>query len=78
MGDPILNPIPLKTAEKLCAKIRAEADRNWPRASARWCWHCQVAAGGDPAKRGFRRQPGNRGCILINTRYIERLSEPSE
>ena len=74
MGDPILSPIPLKTAEQLCAEIRAEADRNWHLASARWCWHCQEAARGDTVKRGFLRQPGNRGCILINTRYTERLS----
>ena len=61
--------IPLETAILLCKEIRDEADRNWHTASARWCWECRQSSSGDPDMRGFLREPGNRGCILINQRY---------
>jgi hypothetical protein len=64
-------PIPYEMAVRLCAEIRAEADRNWYTPAARWCWNCQKSAGGDPAKRGFLQKPGNRGCTLINARFAE-------
>ena len=65
----IENPIPLEIAIQLCAQIRQEAEHNWYTEAAHWCWSCQQATGGDPAKRGFLRAPGNRGCILVNSRY---------
>ena len=63
--------IPMEVALELCAAIREEAEGDWQTPAGRWCWSCQEATGGDPAKRGFLREPGNRGCILINARYAE-------
>ncbi len=70
-GMQAIGSIPLQVAVELCAEIRKEADQNWHTAAARWCWRCQQASGGDPDKRGFLSALGNRGCILINTRYAE-------
>lgn len=64
------SPIPLIVAEQLCAEIRAEADRNWHTAAARWCWACRKRRETDvPKQPGYLQKPGNRGCILINARY---------
>lgn len=65
-------PIPLEVAIQLCAEIRQQAEQAWQSPALRWCWSCQQSTGGDPAKRGFLRQPDNRGCILVNARYAER------
>ena len=65
-------PVPLEIAIQLCAEIRQHAEQAWQDPASRWCWTCQQSTGGDPARRGFLRQPGNRGCILINARYAER------
>ena len=62
-------PIPLQLAEKLCSQIRTENEGNWYTESARWCWNCQKSTGGNLEKRGFLRQPGNRGCVLVNARF---------
>jgi len=62
-------PIPLPLAEKLCEDIRKETEANWYTESARWCWNCQKSAAGNLEKRGFLRQPGNRGCMLVNARF---------
>jgi hypothetical protein len=71
------NPIPLEIAEQLCAEIRAEADRNWHTAAARWCWSCRKSKGAEePKQPAYLQKPGNRGCILINARYAHmRLAE---
>jgi hypothetical protein len=65
-----VDPIPFDVAAQLCANIRAEAEAHWQTAAARWCYQCQQEAGGDPAKRGILRAPGNRGCYLVNERYL--------
>jgi hypothetical protein len=65
----VAGAIPLEIALELCEKIRLEAEENWHTAAARWCWECQKSTGGDPAKRGILRAPGNRGCQLVNMRY---------
>ncbi len=70
-GSSVQDRIPMEIALKLCAEIRAEADQDWQTHAGRWCWACQEASEGDPAKRGFLRKPGNRGCNLINARYAE-------
>jgi hypothetical protein len=66
-----LDPIPFETAVELCAQVRAEADANWNTASAKWCYQCRQIAGNDLSQRGFLREPGNRGCIVINRKYAE-------
>ena len=66
------SPIPLEIVIQLCEDIRLATERNWNTATARWCWSCQQSSGGNPAKRGFLRQEGNRGCILINSRYARK------
>jgi len=71
MNESVINPIPLEIAIQLCDEIREELDRIWYPAPDRWCYDCQEEAGGDPLKRGFLREPGNRGCIMINARYAE-------
>jgi hypothetical protein len=71
MNEIHITPIPLAVAEKLCAEIREEVDRVWVPTPNHWCWICQQRTGGDPLKRGFLREPGNRGCIVINARYAE-------
>ena len=63
-------PIPMEIAVQLCNEIRQEAEVNWQTAAASWCFSCQQQAGGDPAKRGILRLPGNRGCHLVNQRYV--------
>lgn len=65
----IVDAIPLEMAVKLCAEIRAEAEKNWHTPAARWCWSCQQSSKGDSSQCGYLRAPGNRGCILINSRY---------
>ena len=62
-------PISTDVALQLCAQIRQEAEANWHTEAARWCWACQQTTGGDPARRGFLRMPGNRGCVLVNARF---------
>ena len=64
-----INLIPLEVAEQLCREIRAEADRNWHTAAARWCWSCRKSKQAD--EPGYLQKPGNRGCILINARYAQ-------
>lgn len=71
MNDNVINPIPLEIAIQLCAEIREENDCIWYPTPARWCFCCQEETGGDPMKRGFLREPGNRGCILVNAGYAE-------
>ena len=71
-ANSVQEPIPIEIARKLCAEIRAEAEQDWQTPAARWCWACQEASGGDPAKCGYLSKPGNRGCILVNARYAER------
>ena len=71
MDENVINPIPLDIAIQLCDEIREEIDRLWYPTPARWCLTCQEESGGGPAKRGFLRAPGNRGCILVNARYAE-------
>jgi hypothetical protein len=66
-----LDPIPFETAVELCAQVRAEADATWNTASAKWCYQCRQIAGNDANQRGFLREPGNRGCIVINRKYAE-------
>jgi len=68
----IYPPIPLEIALQLCAEVRRQAEQDWQSPVSRWCWACQQSTGGDPAKRGYLRQPGNRGCILVNARFAER------
>jgi hypothetical protein len=65
------DPIPFETAVELCAQVRADAEVNWNTASAKWCYQCRQIAGNDPNHRGFLREPGNRGCIVINRKYAE-------
>lgn len=68
----IISPIPLEVAEQFCAEIRAEADRNWYTAAARWCWSCRKGKGAEePKQPGYLQKPGNRGCLLINARYAQ-------
>ncbi|OGO29662.1 MAG: hypothetical protein A2Z16_15195 [Chloroflexi bacterium RBG_16_54_18] len=62
-------PIPFQLAEKLCGEIRTETEANWYTESARWCLNCQKSAVGNLEQRGFLRQPGNRGCALVNARF---------
>jgi len=73
-----VDEIPVEVAVMLCDSIRAEADKNWHTAAARWCWECRQSAEGDPAKRGFLRAPGNRGCYLVNMRYVSLQKSKSE
>lgn len=75
MNENVINPIPLDIAIRLCTEIREETDRVWYPTPDRWCFCCQQESGGDPLKRGFLRQPGNRGCFLINTRYDRMIRE---
>ncbi len=71
MNDNIITEsIPWEAADQLCIDIREEAEKNWSTAAARWCWSCQKTTGGDMNKRSFMRQPGNRGCYLINERFV--------
>lgn len=65
----VLEPIPMEIAIDLCQKICQEAELRWNSAVARWCWACTSCDCGDPTKRGFARQPGNRGCLMVNARY---------
>jgi len=65
----MVKPIPVEVARQLCDGIRAEAEIHWDTVAARWCWKCQQETGGDPAKRGFLRAPGNRGCYLVNMQF---------
>lgn len=69
--NPIAEPIPWEEADRLCAAIRLEAEKNWYTAAARWCWDCQRAIEGDMSNRGFMRKPDNRGCYLVNARFAE-------
>ena len=71
MNEIMINPIQLEIAIQLCDEIREEIDRIWYPSPERWCLLCQEETGGDPLKRGFLREPGNRGCILVNARYAE-------
>lgn len=73
-----LSPIPLDITLRLCEEIRRETENNWYTASARWCWSCQQSTNRDPSKRGFLRQEGNRGCILINARYARLLARQNK
>jgi hypothetical protein len=63
------NRIPLEIAQELCYSIRTEAEQNWHTAAARWCWSCQQANNGDLSEPGFLQADGNRGCMLVNSRY---------
>jgi hypothetical protein len=72
MGEStVTDPIPWEAANQICAAIRKEAEQNWYTAAARWCWNCQELTGGDVSNRGFMREPGNRGCYLVNIRFAE-------
>jgi hypothetical protein len=66
-------PIPLEIALQLCDEIRQEAEINWHTAAATWCFTCQQETGGDIARRGILRAPGNRGCYLVNNRFAASL-----
>lgn len=70
---PEIQSIPFDVAVRLCEEIRQEAEVKWFTEAARWCWVCQQQTGGDPQKRGFLRAPGNRGCILVNSRFTPHL-----
>lgn len=72
-NPPAFNPIPWDVADALCLEIREQAEKNWHTVAARWCWNCQKSTGGNMSKRGFMRQPGNRGCYLINARFAAAL-----
>ncbi len=67
--------IPIQIAEKICAEIREEAHQNWDSPTARWCWSCRQSWEGDPSKVAYRTKKGNRGCHLINVRYITFIQE---
>ena len=67
----VIEPIPWEVADQLCAAIRRDAEQNWYTAAARWCWNCREEAGGDVNKRGFMREPGNRGCYRVNARFAD-------
>ena len=67
----VIEPIPREVADQLCAAIRQDAELNWYTAAARWCWNCRQEAGGDMNNRGFMREPGNRGCYLVNARFSD-------
>ena len=69
LNEYVPDPIPLDIAIKLCDEIREEVDKIWYPTPDRWCYCCQQETGGDPTKRGFLREPGNRGCFLVNKRY---------
>ena len=70
MNENAFEPIPLEMALELCAAIRRDFDEvNWQSPAARWCWACQEKTGGDPEKRGYLRAEGNRGCLLVNSRF---------
>jgi len=71
MNGNVINPIPLEIAIRLCNEICEEIDSVWYPIPNRWCFCCQEKTGGDPMKRGFLREPGNRGCFLVNARYAE-------
>lgn len=72
MGESrVTEPIPWEVANQICAAIRKEAEQNWYTAAARWCWNCQEMTAGEESRRGFMREPGNRGCYLVNIRFAE-------
>ena len=73
MDKNVINPIPLEMAIQLCDEICEEMDREWYPTPNRWCYCCTEKSGGDPMKRGFLREPGNRGCTLVNARYAEMM-----
>lgn len=64
-------PIPAEIARQLCSDIRAEAEKNWHTASARWCWQCRRSYEDRGRVIGYQQKPGNRGCLLVNARYAK-------
>jgi hypothetical protein len=63
--------IPIETAVQLCDEIRSENQKEFSFSSLQ-CWGCSFSATGEPEKRCFSNEPGNRGCNLINERYDQR------
>jgi hypothetical protein len=72
MGEDVfINSIPLDVAIQICSEIRKESHLNWDSPTARWCWSCQRLSEGDPQKIAYIKKPGNRGCHLVNVRYVQ-------
>jgi len=61
-----MEKIPRETAERLCAEIRAEKDKNL--AARMQCWGCMKYSKGDPAKMCLASKDG---CNLVNKRWGE-------
>ena len=79
MGEGVFNDsIPLEVALQICSDIRKEAHLNWDSPTARWCWSCQKSSEGDPQKIAYKKKPGNRGCHLINIRYVQLKKENTD
>lgn len=70
-----LESIPSEIVEKICSEIQEEAHKNWDSPTARWCWSCQYSSEDDPRKLAYFNKPGNRGCHLMNVRYVQILQE---
>jgi hypothetical protein len=68
-AENVEEPISYGVAIEICRAIRAEAEINWTTASARWCYACREARKDWAKTPGFSDKPGNRGCMLVNTRY---------
>jgi len=72
MGEDVfIDSIPLEVAIKICSDIRKESHLNWDSPTARWCWSCRNSSEGDPQKIAYKNKPGNRGCHLVNVRYVQ-------
>ncbi|MFB3890099.1 MAG: hypothetical protein ACE14S_11455 [Candidatus Bathyarchaeia archaeon] len=62
-------PIPWETALELCGEIRKKkAGRLFTQ-----CWGCVRFSKGEAAKMCFASRPHNRGCRLVNKRYVEAM-----
>lgn len=70
--------IPYDDAVRICLEIQKEAHMNWDSPTARWCWSCRQSCEDNPKKIAYLKKPGNRGCHLINIRYIQFLREEPE
>ena len=72
MGEDVfIDTIPLEVAIRICSDIRKEAHLNWDSPTARWCWSCQKSSDGDPQRIAYIKKPGNRGCHLVNVRFVQ-------
>ena len=70
-----IDSIPFDDAVQICTEIRKEAHMNWDSPTARWCWSCQQSSEDNPKKIAYLTKHGNRGCHLINIRYIQLIQE---